>query len=73
MDFSIQVLPEAQEDLIDIYHYVAKHDSIGQADELLDSLEMKCVSLISSPERHGVPELDRIHATGFREIHLKPY
>jgi toxin ParE1/3/4 len=74
MNFNVQMLPEADDDLVDIYHYVANHDSIGQADKLLDSLELKCTSLINNPERgHSVQELERIHATGFREIHFKPY
>jgi toxin ParE1/3/4 len=74
MDFSILILPEAEDDIIDIYNYVTNHDSSGSADKLLDSLEMKCASLNSAPERgHSVPELERINATGFREIHFKPY
>jgi toxin ParE1/3/4 len=74
MDFIIQILPEAEDDLFDIYHYVANHDSKSSADKLLDSLEMKFASLNNAPERgHSVPELERINATGFREIHFKPY
>ena len=42
--------------------------------KLLDSLEQKITSLKNAPERwHGVPELSRIHATGFKEIHFKPF
>ena len=74
MHFDVLVLPEGEDDLIDIYYYAAGHDSVGQAEKLLDSLELKITLLKSAPERgHGVPELSRIHATGFREIHFKPY
>jgi toxin ParE1/3/4 len=74
MNHNVQMLPEAENDLVDIYNYVVQHDSTVQADKLLDSLELKCTSLINQPERgHGVPELERIHAVGFREIHLKPF
>lgn len=74
MEFRILVLPEAEDDLVDIYHYVASHDSTVSASKLLDSLEMKCATLNSAPERgHSVPELERIYATGFKEIHFKPY
>lgn len=74
MDFDVQILPEAEDDLVDVYHYVANHDSTIQAERLLDTLELRAASLISCPERgHSVPELERIHATGFKEIHFKPY
>jgi toxin ParE1/3/4 len=74
MHLDVLVLPEAEDDLIDIYHYVAGHDSVGQAEKLLDSLELKITSLKSVPEPgHGVSELSRIHATGFREIHFNAY
>lgn len=67
------VLPEAKEDLFDIYHYVAEHDSIARAGTLLDDLEMKCNALCDNPQRgHIVPELKRIHVESFREIHYKP-
>jgi hypothetical protein len=33
-----------------------------------------CLPETNAPERgHNVPELERIHATGFREIHFKPH
>ncbi len=74
MPFEVLVLPEGEDDLVDIYNYVAVHDSAGLAEKLLDTLEIKIISLNSAPERgHCVPELSRIHATGFREIHFKPY
>lgn len=74
MKSSVIVLPEARDDLIDIYQYVAEHDSLGHADALLDELEEKCMSLCIYPQRgHPVPELKRIYVESFREIHHKPY
>lgn len=74
MKFHIIILPEARDDLIDIYQYVAEHDSMGHADLLLDVLEEKCSSLCLHPQRgHPVPELKRIHVESYREIHHKPY
>ena len=74
MSYTVIVLPEAKDDLLDIYLYVAEHDSISRADALLEKLEHTCYSLNLNPERgHTVPELKRIHIEGFREIHFKPY
>ena len=74
MNFEVLILPEAEDDMVDKYRYVAEHDSAGHAEKLLDALERKCSLLNNAPEReHGVPELIRINVTGFREIHFKPY
>jgi len=71
---TVIVLPEAKDDLLDTYLYVAEHDSISRADALLEKLEHTCYSLNLNPERgHAVPELKRVHVEGFREIHFKPY
>lgn len=59
---------------MDIYLYVAEHDSISRADALLDALEEKCASLSENPARgHVVAELKRVHVEGFREVHYKPF
>jgi len=74
MKHAVVILPEAKEDLIDIYLYLAKHDSTARANMLLDGLEEKCASLCNNPERgHAAPELKRVHVESFREIHYKPY
>jgi len=74
MSFEVLILPEAENDLTDLFLYVAGHDSSERAEKLLEILEQKCTSLGSNPERgHVVPELDRIYVTGFREVHFKPY
>ena len=74
MRFEVLILPEAEDDPVDLYLYVAGHDSSGHADKLLEVLEQKCMSLSMNPERgHAVPELDRIYVAGFREIHFRPY
>lgn len=74
MKYTVVILPEAKEDLVDIYLYIAENDSVLQTDALLRRLEEKSVSLGDNPERgHGVPELKRVHVESFREIHFKPY
>lgn len=74
MNYQVVILPEVEDDLVDIYRYVAENDSINHADILLDNIETTCSSLIDYPERgHSVPELKRIYVDSFREIHFKPY
>ncbi len=74
MTRKVVILPEAKQDLVDVYMYVAGHDPVTHADRLLDKLEEMCISLNDNPERgHFVPELHRVFVEGFREIHFKPY
>ena len=65
---------EAEEDLFDIYRYVALNDSEAQADRLLAQLKKACISLQRLPSRgHTPPELREIGVSQFREIRHKPY
>jgi toxin ParE1/3/4 len=74
MKHTVVVLPQAKDDLFDIFIYTAQHHAITQADAMLDGLEEKFISLSDNPQRgHAVPELKRIHVESFREIHYKPY
>ncbi len=74
MNFEVVILPEAEDDMVAIYHYIARHDSIMHAERVLSAFEHKCSLLRTAAERgHGVPELVRIYFTDFREIHNKPY
>jgi toxin ParE1/3/4 len=72
--YRVRLTEDAERDLIDIYHYVAHHDSEEKAAYLLDQLETLCSRLAELPRRgHVPPELDRIGVTAFREVHFKPY
>jgi toxin ParE1/3/4 len=74
MKYRVVILPEAKEDLINVYLYVAGHDSVSRADALIDALEEKCESLSENPARgHVVAELKRVHVEGFREVHYKQF
>ena len=65
---------DAEDDLFEIYRYVAASDSIVQADRLFEDLRRTCFSLRTSPLRGNVPpELKDIGVSQFREIRLKPY
>ena len=72
--YRVRLAEEAEQDLIDIYYYVATHDSVEKAARLLDRLEALCSRLSELPQRgHIPPELARIAVTTYREVHFKPY
>lgn len=65
---------DAEDDLFDIYRYVALYDSFEHADKLLTSLKKACFKLKFFPHRGNVPlELFEIGVVEFREVRYKPY
>jgi len=65
---------DAEDDIADIYQYVATHDSVANADRLLNKLEKSCLSLAAFPLRGNIPkELREIGGAEYREMHFKPY
>ena len=74
MSHAVHLVADAEEDILEIYRYVAVHDSEGAADALLDKIEATCLGLAFQPNRgHIPPELERIGVTTYREVHFKPY
>ena len=74
MRFSVYLIEDAEKDLFDVYRYAAQNDSIEHADNLLDKLEKKILSLETMPQRgHVSLELERIGVVEYREIFYKPY
>jgi toxin ParE1/3/4 len=72
--YRVFLISDAEDDIFNIYNYVAIHDSIGKAESLLENIQNTCLSLDSFPDRgHIPPELDRINVIGFLEVHYKPY
>ena len=72
--YRVRVIEDAEHDLIDIYRYIACHDSVENAEYVLEQLESLCSRLTELPERgHAPPELDRIGVTNYREVNFKPY
>jgi toxin ParE1/3/4 len=72
--FEVLVLPEAEDDLVEIYEFVAAADSPSKAEYLLTRLEKACVSLERFPARGRIPpELRRIGVTTYRETLVGPY
>ncbi|GBE07594.1 MAG TPA: type II toxin-antitoxin system RelE/ParE family toxin [Gammaproteobacteria bacterium] len=72
--YRVRLTEDAEQDLIDIYHYIAFHDSVENADYVLDQLESLCSRLTDLSERgHVPPELVRIGVTNYKEVNFKPY
>ena len=72
--YRVRIADDAEQDLVDIYQYVATSDSVEKAADVLDELESLCLRLAELPLRgHVPPELDRIGLTTYREVHFKPY
>ena len=65
---------EAEKDILDIYDYIAKKDTLQNAAYVLDNLESLILSLEESPERgHYPPELSIQGIKEFKEVIFKPY
>ncbi|MBI5968721.1 MAG: type II toxin-antitoxin system RelE/ParE family toxin [Deltaproteobacteria bacterium] len=74
MNFTVYLLEDAEEDLFEIYRYIAQNDSVEKADRLLDNLEKTILKPEVMPERgHLPPELERIGVREYREVFYKPY
>jgi len=72
--YAIEIIIDAENDLREIYRYVAKNDSIEKADRLIDNIEKTIFTLETLPFRGNYPpELERIGVLEFREVFFKPY
>jgi toxin ParE1/3/4 len=61
-------------DLIEVFDYVASHDSQRNAERLRDAILTMCASLDKMPTRgHYPPEFLKVGTKVYREIHYKPY
>ena len=72
--YRVIITSEAEKDILDIYDYIAKKDTLQNAEYVLDNLESLILSLEESPERgHYPPELSIQGIKEFKEIIFKPY
>jgi toxin ParE1/3/4 len=72
--YQVLLVQDAEDDIFDIYRYIAQHDSPKSAEYVLERIQKACLSLGELPQRgHVPPELERIAVSGFLEIHFKPY
>jgi toxin ParE1/3/4 len=68
--YRVKLVVDAEQDIYEIYRYVASFDSPDRADRLLNELEEACAGLAEMPQRgHVPPELDRFDVRQYREIH----
>ena len=74
MKSDVHVVRDAEEDLFEIWRYVAISGSPDNAARLIDQLAETVTKLEHMPERgHVPPELKRINVYDYREIHLKVF
>ena len=72
--YSVKFDQDAEDDIFDIYAFVAMNESVERADKLLDALRQTCLKLRKFPHRGNiVSELIEIGVPEFREMHYKPY
>ena len=72
--FSVIIDNDAEEDLFEIYSFLALHESEERAITVTTALKDTCLSLTTLPLRgHIPPELFAIGVVEFREVHFKPY
>lgn len=72
--YDVFLIAEAEDDILDIYRYVAAYDSVANAATLFENIQKTITSLEQQPTRgHIPPELARIDVREFLEIHYKPY
>jgi toxin ParE1/3/4 len=72
--YTVHLIIDAENDLREIYRYVARYDSVEKADRLIDNIEKTILGLETLPSRgHSPPELERIGVPEFREVFFKPY
>lgn len=70
----VRLTQEAEADLLDLFEYIAKKDSVTNAYHVLDELDTLILSLDQQPERGHYPaELSEHGIKEFREVLFKPY
>jgi toxin ParE1/3/4 len=74
MRYEVLLTDDAEQDLEDLYEYIAKFDSPQSADHVLERLLEIAESLGASPERGSQPtELRSIGIQEYRQVFFKPY
>lgn len=72
--FEVFVIEDAERDLLDIYNYISRNDSVENAEYVFDGIQDKILSLDAMPSRgHVPPELERVGIFDYLELHFKTY
>ena len=72
--YHVRLTDEVEYDLVDLFEYIARKDSVDNAWYVLEQLDTLILSLDQQPERgHYPPELVKRGVKDYREVHFKPY
>ena len=72
--YHVRLTPQVEADLLDLFEYIAKKDSVANAYHVLEKLEELILSLGQQPERcHYPTELSEHGIKDYREVLFKPY
>ncbi|WP_413991797.1 type II toxin-antitoxin system RelE/ParE family toxin [Labrys okinawensis] len=70
----VVIADEAQADIENIYRYIARNDSITNAERVLQALDDLCLGLAHMSQRGNVPkELVSLGVSEYREAHYMPF
>ena len=70
----MRLTQEVEADLLDLFEYIARQDSVENAYHVLAELEALIFGLEQHAERgHYPPELIEHGVKDYREVHFKPY
>ena len=74
MPFTVLLTRDAENDLNELFDYIARHDGPQKADHVLDQIEKAFARLSEFPARGAHPrELLALGIREYREIFFKPY
>ncbi|EMH0086718.1 type II toxin-antitoxin system RelE/ParE family toxin [Proteus mirabilis] len=72
--YKVVMTKDAETDLENIYNYIADHDSIDNADYVLDELLKITNTLANFPMKGSIPkELQSLGIREYQQIFFKPY
>jgi toxin ParE1/3/4 len=74
MTYSMRITSAAVRDLEEIHDWIAEHDSLENANYVLDRLSETAESILALPHRGSRPkELPQGMETEYRQVFFKPY
>ena len=74
MSYRVLFSEDAEQDIEDLYRFIAGRDGAETAERVLGELEAASQSLADMPARGNVPkELVSLGLTEYRELHHKPW
>jgi toxin ParE1/3/4 len=72
--YEVVLTEDAQQDIQELYDYIAEHDAPAKADYFLGRIEKLLASLANMPERGAwTKELLALGIREYRETYFKPY